>query len=109
MVYELKNKHVLKPSFKEETPRMRSHKVDLFFLFVFFALTEIKSHVCELFRRALALVFSLRGSASPLDSPGDFDNSIILERSIPPTSVTLSSPEKLHISKAGSATFSRIC
>lgn len=77
--------------------------------FFCFALTEIESHVCELFRQAFALVFSLRCLAPPPDSPGDFDNSIILERCIPPTSVRLSSTQELHILKAGSVIFSRMC
>lgn len=65
--------------------------------FFFFALTEIESHACGVFRQAFALVFSLRCSASPLDSPRDFDNSIILEHCIPPTGVRLGSTEELHI------------
>lgn len=57
----------------------------------FYALSETESHVCELLRQAFALVFSLRCSALPLDSPGDIENSIILERCIPHTSVRLGS------------------
>lgn len=77
--------------------------------YFFSALTEIECHVCELFRQAFTLVFSLRCSASPPDSPGDFDNSIILARCVPPTSVRLGSRHELHILKAESITFSWIC